>query len=72
MGTGTLTTAALESYVAGFKVSYHGHECQWNGPSWPMATGSVLTGFANVLTVLADGKEIARSKTLSRITGKLK
>ena len=32
-----------------FTISYEGHECQWNGPSWPMATCSVLTGLANLL-----------------------
>lgn len=33
----------------GFKVSYEGHECQWNGPSWPLATCSTLTALANLL-----------------------
>ncbi len=32
-----------------FTVSYEGHECQWNGPSWPFATSIVLTALANVL-----------------------
>jgi hypothetical protein len=32
-----------------FKVSYQGHECQWNGPSWPFATSVTLTAMANVL-----------------------
>jgi hypothetical protein len=32
-----------------FKLSYEGHECQWNGPSWPLATCSVLTALANLL-----------------------
>ena len=32
-----------------FQLSYEGHECQWNGPSWPLATCSVLTGLANLL-----------------------
>jgi hypothetical protein len=27
----------------GFCLSYEGHECQWNGPVWPMATSLVLT-----------------------------
>jgi hypothetical protein len=26
-----------------------GHECQWNGPSWPFATSVTLTALANVL-----------------------
>lgn len=33
----------------GFAVSYTGHECQWNGPSWPFATSVTLTALANVL-----------------------
>jgi len=33
----------------GFKISYEDHECQWNGPSWPMSTAVTLTGMANVL-----------------------
>jgi hypothetical protein len=32
-----------------FTISYQGHECQWNGPSWPLATSSVLTAFANLM-----------------------
>jgi len=32
-----------------FAVSYKGHECQWNGPSWPFATSVTLTALANVL-----------------------
>ena len=32
-----------------FTVSYKGHECQWNGPSWPFATSVTLTAMANVL-----------------------
>jgi len=32
-----------------FVVSYTGHECQWNGPSWPFATSVTLTALANVL-----------------------
>ena len=33
----------------GFKISYQGHECQWNGPSWPLSTSVTLTSLANVL-----------------------
>lgn len=33
----------------GFKISYENHECQWNGPSWPMSTSVTLTSMANVL-----------------------
>lgn len=32
-----------------FAVSYEGHECQWNGPSWPYATTVTLVALANVL-----------------------
>lgn len=41
------TTA--EQRHPGFQVSYEGHECQWNGPSWPFATSQTLTALANVL-----------------------
>ena len=40
---------AAEQRHPGFKVSYTGHECQWNGPSWPFATTVTLTALANVL-----------------------
>lgn len=32
-----------------FAVSYQGHECQWNGPSWPFATSQTLEALANQL-----------------------
>ena len=32
-----------------FAVSYTGHECQWNGPSWPYSTAITLTALANLL-----------------------
>ena len=32
-----------------FQISYRGHECQWNGPSWPFATSQTLTALTNVL-----------------------
>ncbi|MFU8892911.1 MAG: MGH1-like glycoside hydrolase domain-containing protein [Luteolibacter sp.] len=32
-----------------FTLSYEGHECQWNGPSWPFSTSITLTALANVL-----------------------
>jgi hypothetical protein len=41
------TTA--EQCHPGFTVSYEGHECQWNGPSWPFSTSVTLTGLANLL-----------------------
>lgn len=30
-----------------FQISYKGHECQWNGPSWPFATTQTLKALAN-------------------------
>jgi len=41
------TTA--EQRHPGFKLSYQGHACQWNGPSWPYSTAVTLTAMANVL-----------------------
>ena len=41
------TTA--EQRHPGFAVAYRGHECQWNGPSWPYATAVTLTALANLL-----------------------
>lgn len=41
------TTA--EQRHPGFRINYTGHECQWNGPSWPFATSQTLTALANVL-----------------------
>lgn len=41
------TTA--EQRHPGFSISYQGHECQWNGPSWPFATSVILVALANVL-----------------------
>ena len=32
-----------------FAISYSGHECQWNGPSWPYSTSITLTALANLL-----------------------
>jgi len=32
-----------------FCVSYEGHECQWNGPSWPYSTSMTLAALANLL-----------------------
>lgn len=32
-----------------FSVVYRGHECQWNGPSWPYSTAVTLVALANLL-----------------------
>ena len=48
------TTA--EQRAEGFKVVYEGHECQWNGPSWPFATAQTLTGLARMLHRFGEDK----------------
>src|SRR5690606_21430980 len=42
-----LTTT--EQRNPGYQLAYEGHECQWNGPSWPFATSITLTGMINLL-----------------------
>jgi len=37
-----------------FAIAYSGHECQWNGPSWPYATSVTLTALANLLNARPD------------------
>ena len=32
-----------------FALDYAGHDCKWNGPSWPYATAFTLTALANAL-----------------------
>lgn len=32
-----------------FMIAYKGHDCQWNGPSWPYATSQTLMAMANVI-----------------------
>lgn len=40
---------SAEQRHPGFSVSYEGHECQWNGPSWPFATSVTLVALANFI-----------------------
>lgn len=40
---------SLERRCPKFEISYEGHECQWNGPSWPYSTAITLAGLANYL-----------------------
>lgn len=42
-----LTTA--EQTHPKFTISYAGHECQWNGPVWPLATSITLKALSNVV-----------------------
>ena len=39
-----------ERRAPGFEISYEGHPCQWNGPSWPFATSIALTGLSHALS----------------------
>jgi hypothetical protein len=66
----------------GFQLSYAGHECQWNGPSWPFSTAITLTALANVLnndqqTVISKRDYLsllqiyAKSQHLTRTDGKV-
>ena len=61
-------------------ISYTGHECQWNGPSWPYSTAVTLTAMANLLNdyrqdavgrkdYLATLKIYAKSHHLTRKDG---
>ena len=38
-----------ERSAKGFTIAYEGHECQWNGPSWPYATSVALTALVRHL-----------------------
>lgn len=42
-----LTT--VERRCPKFTLAYKGHECQWNGPSWPYSSAVTLTALANLL-----------------------
>lgn len=62
------TTA--EQNNPGFKVIYEGHECQWNGPSWPFATSVTLKAMANLLhnysqTIVSKSDYIQQLNTFS-------
>ena len=63
------TTA--ERRAEGFKVVYEGHECQWNGPSWPFATSQTLTGLAALLHRFGEGVVTKKDyyETLSTFSG---
>jgi len=51
-------TTAEQRHPA-FGISYEGHECLWNGPSWPFSTSFVLTALANLVNKdAAAGKDI--------------
>jgi hypothetical protein len=50
---------SAEQRHPGFRISSEGHECQWNGPSWPFATSVTLVGLANLLN---SGEQSAISR----------
>ena len=43
-----------------FKINYDGHECQWNGPTWPFATTQTLKALANYLNNYSKNKSISK------------
>ncbi len=66
-----------------FEISYEGHECQWNGPSWPFATSQTLTAMANLLNNYQQGviyyedyfsllKVYAISQNLRKVDGQMR
>ena len=63
------TTAERRS--SRFRISYEGHECQWNGPSWPYSTSVTLTALANLLdnydqSAISRGDYFALLKTYAK------
>lgn len=51
-----------ERRAPGFVIDYKGHECKWNGPSWPYATSVALTAFANDLHTRGGGSAAERER----------
>jgi len=43
-----------------FVIAYTGHECQWNGPSWPYSTSVTLTALANLLNARPEAEPGSR------------
>ncbi len=43
-----------------FEINYTGHECQWNGPSWPYATTQTLKGLSNLLNNYANRGNVSK------------
>ena len=44
-----------------FEINYTGHECQWNGPSWPFATTQTLKGMSNLLNNYSNHGNISKN-----------
>lgn len=49
-----------------YQLAYEGHECQWNGQSWPFATSITLTGMINLLNDY-DQSEISSRDFLDQL-----
>ena len=49
-----------ERRAPGFVLDYKGHECKWNGPSWPFATSIALTAYANDLHATGERGHFAK------------
>jgi len=45
-----------------FEINYTGHECQWNGPSWPFATTQTLKGMSNLLNNYENHGNISKNE----------
>ena len=56
-----------EQSAPGFKFTYEGHECQWNGPSWPFATAIALSALRNRLQNDAAGDLAAGRASFARL-----
>jgi hypothetical protein len=41
-------------------VNYTGHDCQWNGPSWPFATAQTLTALARTLHENGENENLSK------------
>lgn len=51
---------SAEQRAEGFKVLYEGHDCQWNGPSWPFATSQTLTALARTLHRFGESEHVTK------------
>ena len=54
---GNFGLSFVERRAKGWTIDYNGHECKWNGPSWPFATSIALTAYANWLHGESRGAE---------------
>jgi len=54
-----------ERRAPGFTIDYTGHECKWNGPSWPFATTVALTAYMNDLHAQGEDSAARRANTFA-------